>query len=162
MIGDFDSSENPNLNDLETIVLPHVKDDTDSFFAVKEAVKRGFNSFIFFGFTGDRLDHTLCNTSILLYLNSRKIPATIIDDFSEMEILSPDRGTVFIPNSYSYFSLINIEGNVSGVTIENALYNIKNQEISSEIQYAISNEVPEGKTASVSIKQGRLLLIKVW
>ena len=40
-VGDFDSHENPNLA-VETIVLPCEKDDTDTVFAVKEAIKRGF------------------------------------------------------------------------------------------------------------------------
>lgn len=39
-MGDFDSHNNPNL-DVETIVLPCEKDDTDTVFAVKEALKRG-------------------------------------------------------------------------------------------------------------------------
>ena len=38
IIGDFDSHENPNL-DVETIVLPCEKDDTDTVYAVKEASK---------------------------------------------------------------------------------------------------------------------------
>ena len=35
IVGDFDSHENPYL-DIETIVLPCEKDDTDTVFAVKE------------------------------------------------------------------------------------------------------------------------------
>ena len=40
IVGDFDSHDNPNL-EVETIVLPCEKDDTDTVFAVKEALKRG-------------------------------------------------------------------------------------------------------------------------
>ena len=45
IVGDFDSHENPHLN-VETIVLPCEKDDTDTVYAVKEAVKRGFDNFL--------------------------------------------------------------------------------------------------------------------
>lgn len=38
IVGDFDSHENPHL-DIETIVLPCEKDDTDTVFAVKEAIR---------------------------------------------------------------------------------------------------------------------------
>ena len=69
IVGDFDSHENPYL-DVETIVLPCEKDDTDTVFAVKEAIKRGFNDFLLIGVVGARLDHTLGNVSILLYLDS--------------------------------------------------------------------------------------------
>ena len=41
IVGDFDSHENPHLA-VETIVLPCEKDDTDTVYAVKEAVKELF------------------------------------------------------------------------------------------------------------------------
>ena len=44
IVGDFDSHVNPHL-DVETIVLPCEKDDTDTVFAVKEAIKRGYKEF---------------------------------------------------------------------------------------------------------------------
>ena len=66
IIGDFDSFDKPKTN-IETIVLPREKDDTDSFFAVKEAVRRGFDELLIFGAIGGRLDHSLGNISILLY-----------------------------------------------------------------------------------------------
>ena len=37
IVGDFDSSERPDT-DIETIVLPREKDDTDTVYAAKEAV----------------------------------------------------------------------------------------------------------------------------
>ena len=48
-----------------------------------------------------------------------------------------------------------------GIDIENAKYPLKNAEITCEYQYGISNEVVPGKLAKVSLKEGRLLLIKV-
>ena len=69
IVGDFDSHENPRL-DVETIILPCEKDDTDTVFAVKEAIKRGFDEFLLIGVVGARLDHTLGNVSILLHLDS--------------------------------------------------------------------------------------------
>ena len=65
IVGDFDSHEKPDT-DVETIVLPSVKDDTDTVFAVKEALKRGFSEFLFVGVTGGRLDHTLGSVYILV------------------------------------------------------------------------------------------------
>ena len=157
IIGDFDSHENPNL-DVETIVLPCEKDDTDTVFAVKEAVKRGFDEFILIGVIGGRLDHTLGNVSILLYLDSLSKKGVIIDDYSQMEIVSKE--PAFIDDSYAFFSLLNITGVAQGVTIKNAKYPLDNAEITCEYQYAVSNEVISGKTAEVSVQNGRLLLIK--
>ena len=48
IVGDFDSHDNPHF-DIETMVLPGEKDDTDTVFAVKEALKRGFDDFLLIG-----------------------------------------------------------------------------------------------------------------
>lgn len=159
IVGDFDSHENPHL-DVETIVLPCEKDDTDTVFAVKEAVKRGFEEFLLIGVVGARLDHTLGNVSILLYLDSLGKKGCMIDDYSEMEIVS--QTPMSIDSAYSYFSLLNITGCARGITITGAKYPLKDGEITCEYQYGISNEVLPGQTAQVSVAHGRLLLIKVW
>lgn len=157
IVGDFDSHENPCL-DVETIVLPCEKDDTDTVYAVKEAVKRGFCTFLLIGGVGGRLDHTLGNVSILLYLDSIGRKGTIIDDYSEMEIVSSI--PVHISDDYSFFSILNITGCAKGVTIKNAKYPLEDAEITCEYQYGISNEVIPGKTAIISVCEGKLLLIK--
>lgn len=157
IVGDFDSHENPNLA-VETIVLPCEKDDTDTVFAVKEAIKRGFDDFLLIGVIGARLDHTLGNVSILLYLDSLGKKGCIIDDYSKMEIVSDK--PVSISDRYSFFSLLNINGCAKGITITGAKYPLIDGEITCEYQYGVSNEVLPGATASVSVSEGRLLLIK--
>ena len=147
------------MEDIETIVLPCEKDDTDTVFAVKEALKRGFDDFLIIGAIGARLDHTLGNVSILLFLDEKGKTAKIIDDYSEMQIVS--KKPAFISDCYSYFSLLNISGVAKGIAVENAKYPLNDAEISCEYQYGISNEVLPGKTAKVTVNEGKLLLIKV-
>ena len=158
IVGDFDSYENPQLN-IETITLPREKDDTDTVFAVKEALSRGFQDFLLVGVIGGRLDHTLGNVSLLLMLDAQGKTATALDDFSEMEIVTGQ--PVQIQDCYTYFSLLNISGTAQSITIKNAKYPLDDAEITCEYQYGISNEVLPGKIAVVTVNQGRLLLIKV-
>ena len=158
IVGDFDSHKNPQMP-IETIVLPCEKDDTDTVFAVKEALSRGFDDFLLLGTVGGRLDHTLGNVSILLMLDSKGMKAKIVDDYSEMEIVSVNPS--YIEDSFIFFSLLNISGTARGVNIKNAKYLLTDAEITCEYQYGISNEVLPGKTASVRVGEGRLLLIKV-
>ena len=161
IVGDFDSYSYPEY-DTETIVLPCEKDDPDTVFAVKEAIRRGFEDFLLSGVVGERLDHTLGNVSILLMLDSEGKEGTIIDDYSEMEIVSDRCEMPYIfDDSYVYFSLINISGTARGVTIRGAKYPLENAEITCEYQYGVSNEVLPGCTAEVSVGEGRLLLVKV-
>lgn len=158
IVGDFDSYEKPET-DVETIVLPREKDDTDTMFGVREALRRGCDRFLLIGVVGTRLDHTLGNVSILLFLDSIGIPAAIIDDYSEMEIVS--RQEAAVSGDYACFSLLNISGTACGINISGAKYPLENAEITCEYQYGISNEVLPGHTARVSVKTGRLLLVKV-
>ena len=159
IVGDFDSHENPHL-DVETIVLPCEKDDTDTVFAIKEALKRGFDNFLLIGVVGARLDHTLGNVSILLHLDSLGKKGCIIDGYSEMEIVSDK--PVSICDQYAFFSLLNISGCAKGVTITGAKYPLSGAEISREYQYGVSNEVLPGESATVSVTNGKLLLIKIY
>lgn len=158
IVGDFDSCENPQLT-TETIVLPREKDDTDTVFGVKEALKRGFEEFLLIGVIGGRLDHTLGNVSILLFLDSLGKKACILDDYSEMEMVSETPAV--ISSRYAFFSLLNITGCARGITVKGAKYPLQDGEITSEYQYGISNEVLPGQEATVSVKYGKLLLIKI-
>ena len=156
IIGDFDSYSKPeNLENV--IVLPVVKDDTDTIFAVKEAIKRNFEDLILVGVTGGRQDHNLGNIYALLMLKDKS--AMIIDDYSEIKIVKPNEITK-IKYGWKFFSLLNISGTAKGITIKNAKYNLENAEIKPEFQYGISNEVlSPDKDAEVSLKEGYLLLV---
>lgn len=158
IVGDFDSHDNPHL-DVETIVLPCEKDDTDTVFAVKEALTRGYDDFLLIGVVGARLDHTFGNVPLLLYLDSLGKKGKIIDDYSEIEIIAKE--PAYISDSFAFFSLINISGIAKGITIENAKYTLDNAEITCEYQYGVSNEVLPGKIAKVVITNGKLLLVKI-
>ena len=102
IVGDFDSSERPDT-DIETIVLPREKDDTDTVYAAKEAVRRGFDDFLLIGVTGARFDHTFGNISLLLWLEHqrdgagyfnprRQIPAGRSGDHQRVSIRNQQRG----------------------------------------------------------------------
>lgn len=168
IVGDWDSHANPGM-DVETITLPVAKDDTDTVYAMREGVRRGFRDFLLAGVIGTRLDHSLVNTFILTSLENRGSHGMIVDDYSEMEILSsgvdkdgiPYSGKAEVDDSYPFFSLVAMEGETRGVSIRNAKFCIEDADISPDYQYATSNEVTPGKTAEITVKDGRLLLIKI-
>lgn len=159
IVGDFDSCKNPHLP-IETIVLPCVKDDTDTVFAVREALSRGFDDFLLLGAAGGRLDHTLGNIALLLMLDSLGKRAQLIDDYSEMEIVSTQPAS--IPDTFPYFSLLAVDGTAFGVCVQHAKYPLENADITPEYPYGVSNEPLPGQTATVSVGSGRLLLVKIF
>ena len=156
IIGDFDSFDRPS-RDTEMIVLPRVKDDTDTSFAVKEALKRGFKDFLLVGASGARFDHSFVNISLLLYLKEKGCKAILADDYSVMEMIN-DRAEV--EDKWPFFSLLAIGGPAKGVNISGSKFPLKNGVITPEDQYATSNEVTPGETAAISLSSGTLLLIK--
>lgn len=159
IVGDFDSCINPHL-EVETIILPCEKDDTDTVFAVKEAIRRGFRDFLLIGVVGKRMDHTLGNISILLYLDSLGLQGTILDDYGKMRIVSKE--PVYVADKCAFFSLLNISGTASGISIENAKYPLNDATIACEYQYGVSNEVLPGKMAKIVVTNGKLLLIEIY
>lgn len=158
IVADFDSIENPHLP-CETIILPHMKDDTDTAYAVKEALKRGYEDFLLAGVVGGRFDHSLGNLALLLMLDSLGKRACLADDWSEMEIVS--RREARVEDTWSYFSLLAADGPASGISITGALYPLENAVITGENPYGVSNEVLPGQTACIRVQKGRLLLVKV-
>ncbi len=158
IIGDFDSYKKPET-DIETIVLPCEKDDTDTFFAAKEGLKREFNEFLIIGAIGGRLDHSSGNVSILLYLYNHNKKAMLIDDYSVMNIVGSD--PEYIDKEFLYFSLLNVCGNAKDVNIENAKYPLKNATVNCEYSYCISNELVNDEPAKVYINDGKMLLVKI-
>ena len=76
IIGDFDSSEMPSLK-TEIIKLPVEKDDTDTFYCVKEAVRRGFVDIEILCAIGDRADHNYSNMLCLEYCRQNKVKCAI-------------------------------------------------------------------------------------
>lgn len=158
IVGDFDSSEKPKRA-TEIIELPVMKDDTDSVYAIKEAIARGYKDILIVGGIGDRFDYSLVNAYALMLINDLGATGTIVDDYSEMKLIDNSVSAEIEPE-WKYFSLIAISGTASGVTIKNAKYNLNKAKINPAYQYAISNEVAGKILARVSVEEGTLLLIK--
>lgn len=157
IVGDFDSYD-MTVRDNEIIKLPCEKDDTDSVFAVKTALLRGFDDIILIGVTGGRPDHSLCNIYSLLMIHDAGKNARVIGDGFVMRIV--DESPAYVKKGCRYFSLIAIDGDASGVSITGAKYELEDACITSSYQYGVSNEVTS-ESACVSVKNGRLLLIEI-
>ena len=133
IVGDFDSHDRPGFTG-EIIALPREKDDTDTVFGAKEGLRRGFASFLFLGCAGNRFDHTMANVSMLFSLDTEGKSALLIDDYSEMEVVSD---TAEVSDRYPYFSLLNLTGVARGVTITHAKFPLDKGEITCEYQYGV-------------------------
>ena len=85
IVGDFDTAPCPAQAGDDTIILPHVKDDTDTEYAAKLASEKGFDEALLLGVLGGRrLEHTLANLCTGLGLEQRGVRATLLDERSRI------------------------------------------------------------------------------
>ena len=70
VVGDFDSlgsvPDHPQV-----LRLPRIKDETDTGFALRQGLKRGYRRFVLLGCLGGRLDHGGQSSAALLALRPR-------------------------------------------------------------------------------------------
>ena len=121
-------------------------------------LEKGFKDFLIIGAIGQRLDHSLGNVSILIYLKENSANGVIVDDYSEMKLITGEE--IILKDSFSYFSIISLDKCLKGVYISGAKYPLENAVIENSYQYGISNE-PINDT-KIRINEGNALLIKVF
>ena len=156
LIGDFDSL-NQTPNDVEIIKLNPIKDDTDSLDAIKEGIKRGYKSFIIYGALGNRLEHSLANLSLLIYLKNQGFAGKIIDNGKIYLVLKNESITLPKRNE-GYVSVFSISEKSKGVTLKNLKYELNNYELKNDVPLGIDNEYI-GLTPEISVSDGMILVI---
>lgn len=155
IIGDFDSSKKPG-NDVNILQLPSIKNDTDTFYCIKEAVKRKADEIEIFCALGGRMDHELSNILNLEYCLENNVKASIISEKSVISVHNKD--FKISKGEYKYFSLFAIGGSVSGLSIKGAAYELEDFTLSPYASIGQSNEF-KNNTVSIEFKNGVLLLI---
>lgn len=175
LIGDYDSGPLPTEEEKafakDLLVLPTVKDMTDTEAALDYAAEHGYEDLWVYGGLGGRLDHTLGNLGLLRkYAEDPRIKRlTIEDGYNRVRLLTP--GTVRVPapgtalpgdapNRFSYFGLIAYGGAVKGLTITGAKYPLQEASLTPDTTLGVSNEVEkDAPFAEISHKEGFLLLV---
>lgn len=104
IIGDFDSLSVKENISTKKIILPVEKDDTDSIFCIKYAIKLGYKEFAILGATGGRSDHLYSNLFLLKYLYKKNCIGVIADKYNNiyytennLELKSKNRTVSILP-----------------------------------------------------------------
>ena len=88
--GDISSSALFFVKEKEGIVwkqLNPVKDDTDTEFAIRQAIRLGTEEITILGGTGSRLDHVLGNVSLLGIGLSEQVQMQIVDEHNRIRMI---------------------------------------------------------------------------
>ena len=156
LLGDMDSLTEEG-GGVEKIVYPVRKDETDSFLAYREGVRRGYSKFVLLGGVGGRDDHTFANYSLLIYAKNRGHSIKLIGQRCEIFAIKNEK-TVLCGRRGMHLSLFAFGGDASGVSVTGAEYEAKDITLTPEFPLAVSNRF-DGRDVTVEVRDGTLLVM---
>ena len=155
LLGDFDSL---GYVPEGAEVFPVEKDDTDAMLAIKKGLALGCTDFVLYGsLDGSRLEHTVANFQALQYLKDRGAKGTLVG-LHQIVTLIQNESISFPAHFDGYLSVFCMGADATGVSIRNLHYNVENTILTAGFPLGVSNRFM-GKEATVSVKEGNLLLI---
>ena len=159
VIGDFDSlgkipKELPDGSQL--VKAAQEKNETDTFLCLSYGIQAGFRSFVVAGGIGGRLDHTLANLQLLAYAANHGLDMWIMDANDRVTAMCPGEKIIAKVPGWK-LSVLAYDKICKGVTLKNVKYPLQDAQLSNDFPLGISNEFA-GKEASISLKEGMLLL----
>lgn len=157
VIGDFDSSESPDCDDI--IKLPVEKDVTDTQYCAQEFVKRGFKDFLLVGMGGGRFDHSYSNVQTLYYLSTKKCNAVIADEINKIYLLTDNERTIKY-SGYDNISFFAFVDSVKDLNIEGAKYQLRSYDLGFDDPLCVSNSFISGNDIVIKKDTGTLLVIE--
>lgn len=163
--GDFDSVDDDSLDEfsslpeVEMLRLNPVKDDTDTEFVIREAIRRGATSISILGATGTRLDHVLANVYLLGIGLEAGVSMEIVDSHNRIRMTDTVLEISKKEQFGSYVSVLPVKGDAKGVTLEGMKYPLSDADVNCFSSLGVSNEIVND-VAKISVKQGTLLVIE--
>ena len=140
IVGDFDSAPRPDTTG-NMVVLPHVKDDTDTQYAARWLLEHGAKRVTLLGALGGaRMEHTLANIATGLYLARNGAEVCIADERSELHYLLPGRPLRLPRGDWMYLSLFPIDGSLTGVSMSGVFYPLSDATLTPDYPLGVSNE----------------------
>ena len=162
IVGDFDSAPCPQQNADDIVVLPHVKDDTDTEYAAKLAAQKGFDEVLLLGaLGGKRVEHTLANLCTGLGLEQRGVRTTLLDERSRITYVMPGETRRYPKGGYFYLSVFPMEGRAEGVSERGSFYELTNAVLTAGYPLGVSNEYADGSDCiTISTRKGALVVVE--
>ena len=163
--GDFDSAKTDSLayfqclNGVQVIKLNPMKDDTDTEFVIREAIRRGATEISVLGATGTRLDHVLANVHVLGIGIEDGVAIELVDEHNRIRMIDDSIEIEKAKQFGSFVSVLPVKGDAKGVTLQGMKYPLDQVDVACFSSLGVSNEIVEEK-ARVSVKEGCLLVIE--
>ncbi len=153
VIGDMDS----NVDALPLVpveIHPSNKDDTDMLLAVKKGLDLGYKIFGIYGGLGGRLDHTLANIQVLLYVAIHQGQGFLIQG-NQMVTVIKDQSFSLKKKETGTFSVFSLAEKSMGVSIEGAKFPLNDVVLTHDFPVGISNQFQD-KPIVIKVQKGIL------
>lgn len=154
IIGDLDSDDG-SWPDVERVYQPD-QDTNDLEKALHYAHEQGVSRITIIGGTGERLDHTLKNLSVMARYKETFEDLVLLDNYMKASLIS----SPFTMNTWKGMkvSLVAASGKVTGVVSEGLLYPWTGQDLVVG-QYDGTSNQATGEEVTLHFEEGDLLLI---
>lgn len=153
ILGDFDSL---GYVPEGAVVSPVEKDDTDAMLAVRLGLEKGCDRFVLYGaLEGERVDHTLANFQLLLFLKAHNAKGWLVGDKQIVTALWEKQD--YPARAEGIFSLFAM-GTGTKVTLAGLKYELSDGTLQPDFPLGVSNHFV-GKPARVDVSGGSLLAI---
>ena len=163
--GDFDSVDDDSLDEfsslpeVEILRLNPIKDDTDTEFVIREAIRRGATEIMILGATGTRLDHVLANVYLLGIGLEEGVQIQLVDAHNRIRITADKLEISKTEQFGDFVSVLPVKGDAKGVTLTGMKYPLQDASVSCFSSLGVSNEIA-GEKATISVENGILLVIE--
>lgn len=159
VLGDFDSmAEPPAEENVRILRYPVKKDDSDTMIAVKYALQEGFTHLILSCALGGRLDHMLANIQAMAYAAKRDCVAELYGEGEYIRTFTG--GRIELPRRDGYvLSLFALSDSCVGLTVEGAVYNVSDSELTNTFPLGLSNGWKDD-IVKITMEQGILLIVE--
>lgn len=163
IIGDLDSINSEIIKYYEECNVkfekfPSKKDETDSEICIYLAQKLKAKEIHLIGALGGRIDHAIANINLLYNIRKKNIIPKIISEKEDMYIAINEE-IIVSGSKGNIISVIPINGDAKGVTLENLEYPLNDYEMKFSVPLGISNVMISDK-CNIKVKNGSLLVIK--
>lgn len=164
IVGDFDSTKTKALEyfeekgQSEIHPLNPMKDDTDTEFAIRTAIKKGAKSIVIIGATGTRIDHVLGSISLLGVGLENDISIEILDPNNRIRMI--DRPVTLKKDKQygKYISLIPVSSD-NDVSLTGFKYTLDHHVFDKYTSLGISNEITDDE-AVIDIHKGTFIMVE--
>ncbi|MCI8608669.1 MAG: thiamine diphosphokinase [Firmicutes bacterium] len=164
VVGDFDTLGYIPQHD-HIIQLQTAKDETDTFVAMREAMKLGYRQFLFYGCLDGKIEHTMANLQLLAWLAERGCRGWLIGESQVITSLAGPAELRFspIPDGQK-LSIFAHSDRAEGVALKGLKFPLSEATLDNRFPLGVSNEFT-GEAASIHVKRGTLLVVlprKIW